>query len=49
MAVSVLGRYGNDVWLGPDGDRPEEARGEWPVSYHGTDIESAEKDRGGRL
>ena len=27
----------------PDGDRTEEASGEWPVSYHGTDIKSAEK------
>ena len=26
----------------PDGDRMEEASGEWPVSYHGTDIKSAE-------
>ena len=43
FAVKALGRYENDVWLGPDGHRTEEASGEWPVSYHGTDIESAEK------
>ena len=43
FAVRVLGRYENDLWLGADGDRTEETSGEWPVSYHGTDIESAEK------
>ena len=43
FAVKALGRYENDVWLGPDGDRTEEVSGEWPVSYHGTDIKSAEK------
>ena len=42
-AVRALGRYENDEWLGPDGDRTEEASGEWPVSYHGTDIKNAEK------
>jgi len=43
MAVRALGRYENDEWLGPDGDRTEEASGEWPVSYHGTDMSNAVK------
>ena len=38
LATKVVGRYENDKWLGPDGIRTEEASGEWPVSYHGTDI-----------
>jgi len=42
-AVRALGRYENDEWLGPDGDRTEEASGEWPVSYHGTNINNADK------
>ena len=42
-AVRVLGMYENDVWLGPDGIRTSQASGEWPVSYHGTDMSKAEK------
>lgn len=41
FAVKVLGVYGSDTWLGPDGIRTEEAQGEWPVSYHGTNLQSA--------
>ena len=42
-AIRVLGKYENDDWLGPDGNRTSQASGEWPVSYFGTDISSAEK------
>ena len=42
-AVRVLGMYENDVWLGPDGIWTSQASGEWPVSYHGTYMSSAEK------
>lgn len=38
LAIKVVGKYENDDWLGPDGIRTEQATGEWPVSYHGTDI-----------
>ena len=39
VALKVHNRYndGND-WLGPNGIRTESAKGEWPVSYHGTGI-----------
>ncbi|XP_020627611.1 uncharacterized protein LOC110064848 [Orbicella faveolata] len=43
FAVRAHGRYENDEWLGPDGIRTSQASGEWPVSYHGTDMKSAEK------
>ena len=43
FAVKALGRYENDEWLGPNGIRTSQARGEWPVSYHGTNMSSAEK------
>ena len=43
FAVRARGRYENDEWLGPDGIRTNEVCGEWPVSYHGTDMGSAEK------
>jgi len=43
FAVRAHGRYENDEWLGPDGIRTSQASGEWPVSYHGTNISSAEK------
>lgn len=43
FAVRVLKRYENDDWLGPNGIRTSEASGEWPVSYHGTNMNSAEK------
>ena len=42
FAVRVVGRYENDDWLGPNGIRTSQASGEWPVSYHGTDMSSAE-------
>ncbi|XP_078371124.1 uncharacterized protein LOC144654773 [Oculina patagonica] len=38
LAIKVVGRYENDEWLGPNGIRTEQASGEWPVSYHGTNI-----------
>ena len=40
-AMKVVGRYSDDVWLGPNGIRTEETPGEWPVSYHGTHFASA--------
>lgn len=39
FAVKVLNddRYGKDnTWLGENGIRTKECKGEWPVSYHGT-------------
>ena len=42
-AVRAVGRYENDDWLGPNGIRTSQASGEWPVSYHGTNKESAER------
>ena len=42
IAIKVLGRYEDDNWLGPNGIRTEQARGEWPVSYHGTNMSSAQ-------
>ncbi|KXJ13451.1 uncharacterized protein LOC110240287 [Exaiptasia diaphana] len=41
FAVQALGRYENDIWLGPNGIRTQEAQGEWPVCYHGTNLQSA--------
>ena len=41
LAINVVGRYENDEWLGPDGIRTKQATGEWPVSYHDTDILNA--------
>ena len=35
-ALKVLGRYGDNKWLGAGGIRTESSEGEWPVSYHGT-------------
>ena len=43
FAVRALGRYENDEWLGPDGIRTSQASGEWPVSFHGTNVSSAGK------
>ena len=43
FAVRALGKYENNEWLGPDGNRTNQASGEWPVSFHGTDKSSAEK------
>lgn len=44
-AIKVLGRreYGGDGWLGPGGIRTQTDGSEWPVSYHGTSMESAKK------
>ena len=44
-AIKVLDRpeYGDNKWLGPGGMRAETDRIEWPVSYHGTNMESAKK------
>ena len=41
IAIKVAGRYEDDDWLGPNGIRTDQARGEWPVSYHGTNMSSA--------
>lgn len=41
IAIKVVGKYDDDTWLGPNGIRTEEAPGEWPVSYHGTNMKSA--------
>lgn len=43
-ALKVLGRYGNNAWLGAGGMRTESSVGEWPVSYHAT-----AKGRGGNI
>jgi len=42
-ALQVLGhsKYGGDSWLGPGGIRVDSSGDEWPVSYHGTNMESA--------
>ncbi len=42
-AIKVLGRseYGGDAWLGPSGMRANTDGVEWPVSYHGTSMDSA--------
>ncbi len=36
FALNVVGKYGDDSWLGPNGIRTNSAVGEWPVAYHGT-------------
>ena len=36
IALKVLNRYSDNVWLGPNGLRVDDAPGEWPVSYHGS-------------
>ena len=41
IAIKVVGKYDDDAWLGPNGIRTEEAPGEWPVSYQGTNMKSA--------
>ena len=43
IATKVLGKYTDDVWLGPKGKRTNQSPGEWPVSYHGTNMKSAKK------
>ena len=42
IAIKVLGKYGDDTWLGRDRIRTEEAPGEWPVSYHGTNMKGTQ-------
>ena len=44
-ALKVLGNpnYGGDSWLGPGGIRTQSSAEEWPVSYHGTYMDSAKK------
>ena len=37
-ALKVLGRFGDDRWLGTKGHRAASCSGEWPVSYHGTGV-----------
>ena len=37
-AIKVRGKYDDDTWLGEDGIRTHACPGEWPVSYHGTEI-----------
>ena len=41
FALSVIGKYEDDLWLGPGGIRTETSSTEWPVSYHGTNMEGA--------
>ena len=36
IAIKVLGKYKNDIWLGYTGDS---SKGEWAVTYHGTRYE----------
>ena len=36
------GKYRDDTWLGRDGMRTEEAPGQWPVSYHGTNMKGTQ-------
>ncbi|XP_073694022.1 uncharacterized protein [Garra rufa] len=41
-AVKVLDKYPDgNAWLGTDGWRSNSVAGEWPVSYHGTSMNSA--------
>lgn len=42
IAIKVLAKYGDDTWLGCDGMRTEEAPGQWPVSYHGTNMKGTQ-------
>ena len=38
LAVKIVGKYGNDEWLGPDGICTEQTTVEWSVVYHGREI-----------
>lgn len=40
-AIKVLGKYGDDAWLGSPGHRKNRDTNEWPVSYHGTHLSCA--------
>ena len=44
-AVKVLNipAYGDNQWLGPNGIRTDTTGVEWPVSYHGTAMESVDR------
>ena len=42
IVIKVLAKYGDDIWLGRDGMRTEEAPGQWPVSYHGTNMKGTQ-------
>lgn len=45
FALNVSGRAeyrGDDTWLGPNGIRTASTSGEWPVSYHGTYVDSVQ-------
>ena len=44
IAIKVVGKYADDKWLGPNGIRTDQARGEWPVSFHGTNMSGATDD-----
>lgn len=42
IALKVKGKYlDGDAWLGTNGWRSNSVPGEWPVSYHGTNLEGA--------
>ena len=43
FGIKVKGKYEDDIWLGPKGIRTAQAPGEWPVSYHGTNVSNARK------
>ena len=43
FGLKVKGKYEDDIWLGTEGLRTKEAPGEWPVSYHGTNVSNARK------
>jgi hypothetical protein len=36
FALAVLGKYDNNEWLGPKGDRTQTTNSEWPAAYSGT-------------
>lgn len=44
IALKVLNRYSDNVWLGPNGLRKDDAPGEWPVSYHGSGTNEEAKE-----
>ena len=44
IALKVLNRYSDNVWLGPNGLRTDDAPGEWPVSYHGSGTDAEEEE-----
>ena len=41
LALKVVGQYVDELWLGNKGIRTKSSAGEWPVSYHGTQISNA--------